>query len=62
MQLKRRDLKSPPQMSSVKKGKLKSNTSNVDKSHVLPYKPRKTMEGSLNGRFEAGMPSSNINK
>ncbi|XP_057490499.1 histone-lysine N-methyltransferase ASHH2-like [Actinidia eriantha] len=62
----RRDLKSRPRMktsrssSLVKKGKLKSNTPNVDKSelminksHVLPYKPRKTVEGSLNGRFEA---------
>ncbi|XP_028078340.1 histone-lysine N-methyltransferase ASHH2-like [Camellia sinensis] len=45
--------------SSVKKGKLNSNSVNVhkpdmmvNKSPVLPYKPKRIMEGSLNGRLE----------
>ncbi|KAL7246186.1 hypothetical protein ACSBR2_001338 [Camellia fascicularis] len=44
---------------SVKKGKLNSNSVNVhkpdmmvNKSPVLPYKPKRLMEGSLNGHLE----------
>ncbi|XP_028089763.1 histone-lysine N-methyltransferase ASHH2-like [Camellia sinensis] len=46
--------------SSVKKGKLNSNSMNVNKSemivnksHVLAYKPKKLLEGPLSGHFEA---------
>ncbi|KAK9270427.1 hypothetical protein L1049_026006 [Liquidambar formosana] len=52
-------LKSHPLMktsrssSSVKKGKHKSNLVNANKSQSLSNKPKKLLEGSANGRFEA---------
>lgn len=55
-------LKASRSSSSVKKGKLGSISVDlekhemmINKSHLLPLKSRKLPEGSLNGRFEAGM-------
>lgn len=55
-------LKASRSCSSVKKGKLGSISVDlekhemmINKSHLLPFKSRKLLEGSLNGRFEAGM-------
>lgn len=55
-------LKASRSSSSVKKGKLGSISVDlekhemmINKSHLLPFKSRKLLEGSLNGRFEAGM-------
>ncbi|KAL2538450.1 histone methyltransferase [Forsythia ovata] len=53
------NLKSHHSSSSVKKGKLKTNamtgkrTPDVDKSIIVPYKPKKLPELSLNSQFEA---------
>uniref|UniRef100_A0A5B6ZFR2 Histone-lysine N-methyltransferase ASHH2 n=1 Tax=Davidia involucrata TaxID=16924 RepID=A0A5B6ZFR2_DAVIN len=57
---KSRPLMRTSRSSSVKGGKSSSNSANVNKpqvmankSHLLPYKPKKLLEGSSNDRFEA---------